>query len=294
MLDLPHRRIRLGRAVGYGLPNDRADVAQIEDALDHLGHLPKREDSGRMRSALEKALRITQERHGLKGDSRALPGGPTERLLNALLAGGLGALVPSRKELPDRRAFKEGLTLRNTVGPEGDNRESDRRWLQSALGVLGHIKLGEALSDDLEDERLADAIESLNRRHGFPDGRTLSPAAAAKPSRETRCCEPLQQTCLIPPVPRTKVQGGPQKIPMGGPARKSHRLRAPRASRKREAISISRTPHSGPGACRMLTPATKRSRATRSLRGRRLICARPGVAGTRRSRMPTSTTRSAS
>jgi len=38
------------------LPNDRRDVAQIEDAFDRIGHLPKSEDSGSMRPALLSAL----------------------------------------------------------------------------------------------------------------------------------------------------------------------------------------------------------------------------------------------
>jgi hypothetical protein len=81
-----------------------------------------------------------------------------------LIAGGLGALRPNAKEAPDRKTFEDRLTLRGTVGPRDDNHASDRRWLKSALGVLGHLKLGEALSDDLDDERLGDAIESLNPR----------------------------------------------------------------------------------------------------------------------------------
>lgn len=177
MLELRSRRLRLGRGVGPGLPNDRGDVTQIEAVLDHLGRLPKDEESGRMRPALQNALRITQERFGLKGDGLALPGGPTERLLNALIAGGVSALRPHVTEVPDSKTFEDRLKLSGTVGPEGDNHASDRRWLKSALGVLGHLKLGETLSDDLDDERMGDAIESLNRRHGFPDGRTLRPGS---------------------------------------------------------------------------------------------------------------------
>ena len=43
--------------------------------------------------------------------------------------------------------------------------------------MLGHLKLGEAVSDDLDDERLGEAIEAMNRRHGFSDGDTLKPGS---------------------------------------------------------------------------------------------------------------------
>jgi len=71
MLELPFRRIRLGRVVGHGQTNAASDVAQIEGALDHLGRLPKGDDSGRMRPALEHALQLTQRRFGLKSDGQA-------------------------------------------------------------------------------------------------------------------------------------------------------------------------------------------------------------------------------
>jgi len=91
--------------------------------------------------------------------------------------GGLSALRPNPKEAPTRKAFEDRLKLAGSVGAKADNRPSDKRWLQSALGVLGHLHLGEALSDDVDDERLGDAIESLDRRHGFPGGRTLTPGS---------------------------------------------------------------------------------------------------------------------
>ena len=58
---------------------------------------------------------------GPKSDGQALPGGPTERLLNTILAGGLSALRPSAQEAPDRKAFEDRLKLRGTVGRKGDN-----------------------------------------------------------------------------------------------------------------------------------------------------------------------------
>jgi hypothetical protein len=97
-----------------------------------------------MRPRLRDAVEIMQRRFGLKPDATLRPGGPTERLVNAIVAGGLSALKPDAKRFPDRKAFQDSLKLQGSVGEGGDNAPTDRTWVRLGLGALGYLPLGAA------------------------------------------------------------------------------------------------------------------------------------------------------
>lgn len=72
--------VRIGRPVGQGAPNRRADVARVETFLDRAGDLDLAETegpTGYFSTALDQGIRRFQKENGLKVDGLINPGGPT-------------------------------------------------------------------------------------------------------------------------------------------------------------------------------------------------------------------------
>jgi peptidoglycan hydrolase-like protein with peptidoglycan-binding domain len=182
MLKTPQDRLRLARGVGDGLPNEARDLSALASALQHFGrYLPDKERPAGSRSGfdqrLDAALRAFQRSFGLKADGRVLPQGPTQKTLNVLLAGGLGALVPDGTAMRTKRDFEARLKLRGSVGERADNRREDREMVRLGLGASGDLEPGAALDEALDDARLAEGIGRMNRRFGFSGDRQLAPGS---------------------------------------------------------------------------------------------------------------------
>ncbi len=181
MLASPHKRVRLGKAVGHEQPNTADDIAAIQQVLDGMGqyHL-KNGRPGQHDERLWSSLRGVQRRFGLKADGIAQPGGPTEYLLNALHAGGLTALAPDRARTPDRDSFHRQLLLRRPVGEGGGNDPDDEDVVRHGLVLLGDLPLGAVVpGNHLPPGALGDGIERFNRRRGLPPGRRVDPGSPA-------------------------------------------------------------------------------------------------------------------
>lgn len=108
------------------------------------------------------------------------PGGPTEFLLNAILAGGAGALAPDPARTPDRASFRQRLLLKGAVGEAGHNDPDDEATVRHGLALLGHLPLGAIVPGNRLPPRGA------GRRHRAPAppprppaGRTLTPGSPA-------------------------------------------------------------------------------------------------------------------
>lgn len=181
MLAPPLFRVRLKQPVGPSQPNKSDDVAALQDALGTFAQYHGKEDAiGRHDGTLDSAIRTVQHRFGLKADGVAKPGGPTEFLLNAILAGGAGALAPDPARTPDRASFRQRLLLKGAVGEAGHNDPDDEATVRHGLALLGHLPLGAIVPGNrLPPRALGDGIARLLRRHGRPPARTLTPGSPA-------------------------------------------------------------------------------------------------------------------
>ena len=181
MLAPPPFRFRLKQPVGLDQANKTDVVAAVQEALGSIAQYHgKRDAIGRHDGSLDAAIRTVQHRFGLKPDGVAKPGGPTEFLLNALLAGGAGALAPDPARTPDRASFRQRLLLKGAVGERGHNDPDDEATVRHGLALLGHLPLGAIVPGNrLAPGALGDGIERLLRRHGRPPARTLTPGSPA-------------------------------------------------------------------------------------------------------------------
>ncbi|MBL8663036.1 MAG: hypothetical protein JNM29_09430, partial [Candidatus Odyssella sp.] len=127
--------LTLHAPAGNGQANDPADIAALDASLRRIeAYTPPPEYAAEPQryptAPMIRALERFQERHGLKIDGYANPGGPTERAINnRLLAKPRGAGL----------LFDPPAPLGGTVGNGFDNRPGDVATVQRLLGATGDL-----------------------------------------------------------------------------------------------------------------------------------------------------------
>lgn len=164
--------LHLQAPVGKGQENNPDDVEALDGRLRSIrAYAPPPEYADNaQRYATEpmvSALERYQERHGLKIDGVALPGGPTERAINnELLEKPRGAGL----------LYNPPSALAGTVGNGFENRHADVAGVKRRLGALGHLP-----EDPFDkphgfiDEATTNGIRAFQRAKGLVDDGWLAP-----------------------------------------------------------------------------------------------------------------------
>lgn len=175
----PEQRFRTLRPLGQGQENHPDDVESLRRTLDELGHyhLPNGMP-GRFDEQVASRLRGLQMRHGLEADGIIRPGGPTQQMLNHLLAGGVTRLVPNPASTPDRISFRQRLALKGPVGGRRPAHPDDEAVVRHGLALQGDLPLGAVVrGNPLSTDTLRAGIARFHQRRGLSGGEVMAPGS---------------------------------------------------------------------------------------------------------------------
>ncbi len=164
----------LGRGVGMGGENDRADVIGVKRLMQELSlyEPPPEGFHDAIDADFDRSIRDFQEDNGLKIDGLLLPGGETERNLIAYKTGeGFDGVSPDQ------------IAIGGGVGFGGGNDTTDVSAIKRAFGALDRYRYDRTRPPPpYIDSRLVEEIEAFQRENGLFDDGLIAPGGETLPA----------------------------------------------------------------------------------------------------------------